>query len=174
MVNEVVDKINDFNSKFVKSFPKSIVIVKKTTLKKTNKETQETIKYNTIYIVVPTTEQETKDIITKKVLTESTRQYLLNENFIKDIKDINSVAFCGNLEDFTSYDELVYQYPRRMVDIRESKEPEFRLYTRTREYQDKFRGNFNLCNTSRKSWLSVVEKCGSKFGLILKLVVQVK
>lgn len=173
MVNKVVDRINEFNAKFVRRFTKSIVTVKKTKGKRTNKATLQVEMFETLYIVVPTTEQETKDIITKQLLSEEIIQQLLNQSLIKNKKDINSCAFCGNLKLFTSYDELVAKYPMRLVDIRERKEPEYRLYTRTKEEQDKMRGIFNICNSSRKSWFSVIEKCGSEFGVILKLIVPI-
>ena len=163
MVNKVVDRINEFNSNFKQRFEKSIITVKKTTNK--------IQKVTTLYIVIPTTEEDTEYIISKRILSKSIREELIRQSLIKEEKNIDSCAFCGKLENFTSYDELVYQYPMRRVDIRERKEPEYRLYTRTREQQDKMRGIFNICNNSKKSWLSVIEKCGSNFGVILKLVV---
>lgn len=173
MANDVVNKINEYNSEFNKIYSKSVVIVKRTTNKITNKITEESKKYQTTYIVIPTTEQDIKDTITKRELSKEIKELLVSENFIKNDKDINSCVFCGDLKTFTSYNELVYQYPRRKVDIRERKEPEFRLYTRTREQQEKVRGYFNICHSASKSWNSVIEKCGSKFGLILKLIIQI-
>ena len=103
MVNNTVDRINDFNSKFIQRFTKSIVIVKKTTNKQKNN--------STLYIVVPTTEEETKKIIINRLLSEEIIQQILNQSLIKNKDNIISCAFCGNLNDFTSYNSLVYQYP---------------------------------------------------------------
>lgn len=173
MVNDVVDKINQFNDKFINHFSKNIVIVKKTIKKYTNPHTKDIKKSNIIYVTIPTTEQITKDIINNKELTEEIVQKLLQERLINSRKEISVCVFIGNLKTFTDYDELVYQYPIRKVDLRERKEPEYKLYTRTKEQQEAMRGVFNICNNSKKSWLSVVEKCGSEFGLILKLVVKI-
>ena len=164
MANNVVKKINEFNSRFIERFEKDVVIIRKLKNKKEN--------ISLIFIVVPIEEYEIKDILFTKTLPDNTKQFLINKELIKSENSIKSCLYCGNLEKFTEYEQLVYKYPLRKIDIREGKEPEYRLYTRTKQYQDNFRGNFNLCNNSKKSWKSVIEKCGSKFGLILKIILE--
>jgi hypothetical protein len=146
----------------VKLFEKGSVVVKQ------QKSELQTLKY----LVLPCTAQELKEIVASKELQPFIYEQLVNQSFITKNSDVKEVTYCGNFNNFKQYYDLVYQFPHRRIDIKEGKEPQFRLYTRSLQYQRDNMWLVNLCNSAIKSWQSVIEKAGSNTGLILKIIIK--
>lgn len=132
------------------------------------KELQNT-KYIVQYVVVACTMETIENLLKNQDYPNNIIDTLIKENIINNKSNINGVVYYGNLLNFTQYRELVYKFPIRKIDLREGREPRFRLYTRTIEYQKEMGLVMNLCPTAELSWKSVIDKVGSKTGLILQI-----
>ncbi len=124
-----------------------------------------------LWVVVKATEQECIDMNKSRKLNESLLQEIKEKyKYINDIKDIQSVIHCGNLNQVPSVKDYVYKFPYRERDRRERKEEQFRCYTQTLDKQKEMLNVINSCPTAERSWSSVLEKVGSQYGLFLYIV----
>lgn len=125
--------------------------------------------FNLLYIATKATKEEIDILLKTRELPITIITSLISENIITNKKEIEEVLYYGDLNLFTNYKRLVYQFPLRKIDIVNRKEPQFRLYSRTLEYQKSMMFTINLCPTSELSWKSVIDKVGNSTGLILKI-----
>lgn len=155
-----IEEFNKYNEwKTIKIVPS--LIVKKG--KKDNK--------TFYYVVVAQTLEKCKDIVAKQELSLEVYDILNNTENLPIPHEVEAVSFWGNLKKFKHYEKLVYQFPYRKRDMLEKKERRFRLYTASLETQKESAIYINLCNNAKDSWLSVLKKIGSEYGLILKVTV---
>jgi hypothetical protein len=127
---------------------------------------------NHLYIVLGCKKEQVKEFIDKKDISDdSIINNLINLNFISNKQDIKNVLFIGKLTSFKSYEKFVFKFKHRKIDIINNKEPQYRLYTRSLEYQKNIMWLTNLCNSAEKSWKSVCEKVGSEYGLLIKVEI---
>ena len=157
---DIRDKYN--RERLVKRFDIGAVVVKQ------QKSSIETIKY----IVIGCTAKLIDSIVESKTLDKTIYSILIEQQLINVNTDVKEVLYWGNLKDFKQYSDLVYKFPLRRQDLKEGKEPHYRLYTRTAEQQKNTMWLINICSTSQQSWLSVIEKVGSSYGLLLKIKIR--
>lgn len=124
-----------------------------------------------LYIVVGCTKESTEEMLSKQLFDQSILTTLHQHGHKYFEADIEQVLYCGNLKKFQHYEQFVYQFPLRKVDIREKKEPQYRYYAQPLEYQRNLIGSINLCNSPKKSWESVVLKVGAEYGVLLKIKI---
>lgn len=154
-----VEEINKYNEwKRIVTVP--ALVVKKAT----------TIEGTIYYIVVSYNLDACREMARLQHLQPKVHEAIKSiENFPIDY-EVQKVLHWGNLEKFKYYEKLVYEFPYRKRDALARKEREYRLYTRSLESQKQHLGVINLCNNPKSSWLSVLDKVGNKYGLILKVL----
>ena len=130
-----------------------------------------TEKNQVLFVVIKATEQECKDMNKTKTINEDLLIDIIEKyKYIESIKDIQSVLHCGDLNNVKFVKNYLYKFPYRERDRRERKEEQFRCYTYTLEKQKEMLNVINSCPTVERSWSSVIEKVGSRFGLFLYIV----
>lgn len=154
----VLDRINNYNLRH--TFDPNIVILKKGT----NKTHQISI------LVVPLKQEQTEEIHANQSLSEDVIEFLKQQKHITKLGDIAEVNFCGKLDEFKAYDRVVVQLPMRKSDFLKGVEPSYRYYVMTIERQKELLP-MNVCSSARLSWLSAIKKCGSPFGLLIKIKI---
>ncbi len=152
-----IEKINNFNLQS-KINPSPVVLKRKSSNTTTIS-----------YILIASNLSEVVNIIDTKELTANLYETLKDNKLITLNEDVKQVLFCGNLEKFKHYERFVFKFPERKVDIRNRKEPQYRLYTRTLEEQKNVMWLLNLCSSPKNSWLSALTKIGTYYGLLLKV-----
>jgi len=161
MDTTIIDRINKYNEG--QKIQHSPVIIRK----RKNE-------FAELYVVaVGCTEEEYKEIKSTNILNTSLLNTLKGNHFpLEDY--IESLIYVGDLNNFKAYAMFVYQFPQRKIDIRERKEPQFRLYTKTfQEQKDTNCYIRNLCNSAKESWQSVINKVGSKYGVVFTYKVPI-
>lgn len=154
-----VDHINNYNLRH--TFDPSIV-----TIKKGNTKT-----HYICYILVPLKQQQTEEVLLTKDLSESLIELLIEQKYITKKEDIAEVNYCGELKEFKQYEHVVVKFPLRRSDMLKGIEPHFRYYIMSVEKQ-KSLFPMNLCRSEHLSWLSAVKRCGSHYGLLLKIKME--
>lgn len=146
-------------SSYLKNYigEKEPVIVKKLV----HKITKET----TLYVTVGLTQSQLAEVQVIKELPEEILNNLIARKILEDKKQNISVIFLGELSRYRGFEELVQHFPLRLRE-----EPVFRNYVITREKQLQLYGTVNVCNSSRKSWESVIMKVGHDNGVIIKII----
>ncbi len=154
MDSNTIKQINEYN--FASTIQTNPVIIRKR-----KNETSELL-----VVTIGCTREEYQDIKKTNTLNTSLLLTLKGNNFPSE-KYIDSLIFLGDLTLFREYEQFVYKFPQRKIDIRNKVEPQFRLYTKTlQEQQDTSCYIRNLCNSARVSWNSVIRKVGSNYGVI--------
>jgi hypothetical protein len=156
---DTIDRINEYRDKG--RIPYTPVVVKK----------QSSREKSVLYVAIKATQDQCKEIKSQNTLLSFVSEDLLSNNIITDIEQIEKVLLCGDLSKFKKYSKLVYKFPLRKVDVRNRVEEQFRLYTKTMQQQRDLMLMINLCPTAELSWKSVLEKLGTNYGLLLKVVV---
>lgn len=121
-----------------------------------------------IYLVLALKPVQIEYILNNKLLPIDINNYLIKEDYIKDLDDIKGVVHCGNLEEYVDYGDLVVQFPKSPYQEWDRK-PTYRNYIISRQDQLKLMNSVNPCSTPWLSWKSVLLKIGSKQGIILKI-----
>ena len=155
-IKNTQQNINAFNDKINKSG--NIVL-----LKRINKT-----EHYIYYVVVRATEEEINKLKINKQLERRQYQFLIDEKVINFAEEIEGIIFSGHLLNFTSYEQLVFQYPMRKIDIRDRKEKVYKDYSKTKEEQENIQWLVNSTPTPLHSWKTVIRKIG-KTGIILKI-----
>ena len=127
--------------------------------------------YTTLYVAVKAKKEECATIRHDRALLPIVIQDLKSFNIIKDEEEIKAILTCGDLSKFKHYSKFVYKYPLRKVDVRNRREEQFRLYTKSAEQQRELMLSINLCPTAELSWKSVLTKIGTEYGLFLKIQI---
>lgn len=130
--------------------------------------------FTLLFIVVGCTKEELEDMVTKQTLSEKIYNKLLTEQHITDEKEVEAIIYNGLLSNYSGYSDYVYKFPLRRLDIKEGKTPQFRLYSRSVEYQKEIMSSINVCPTAELSWKSVIDKVGTSYGLFLKVRIKNK
>ncbi len=127
------------------------------------------VKGRVIYLVLALKPIQIEEVLTTKLLPTNIEDYLIKEDYIKDVDDVKGVVHCGDLEDYYAYEGLVSKFSRSPYQEFDRK-PTYRNYIISREEQLKLMNSVNPCYTPWLSWESVLLKIGSKKGIILKIL----
>ena len=119
----------------------------------------------TLYVAVGLTKSQLSEVQVSKELPEEILDNLIIRQLLEDKKQNIFVIFLGELSKYRGFEELVQHFP-----LRRREEPVFRNYVISREKQLQLYGTVNVCNSSRKSWESVIMKVGHDNGVVIKII----
>lgn len=149
-----IKEINNYNSK-------GRIINTPVTIRKRKNEITELL-----IVCIGCSKDEYEEVKITNTLNPSLLLQLKGNNY-PDETYIDQLIFLGNLTLFRGYESLVYKFPMRKEDIRQKKEPQFRLYTKTLiEQQNMMCYVKSLCGSAKESWKSIIRKVGSEYGIV--------
>ena len=119
----------------------------------------------TLYVAVGLTKSQLSEVQVSKELPEEILDNLIIRQLLEDKKQNIFVIFLGELSKYRGFEKLVQHFP-----LRRREEPVFRNYVISREKQLQLYGTVNVCNSSRKSWESVIMKVGHDNGVVIKII----
>jgi hypothetical protein len=122
------------------------------------------------YILIGTSYEDARFVSKEKELPISIITLLDKNGYKKG--DIHSAVTAGKLSDVVGYNYLVYQFPKRIIDIKNGAKDEYRDYTMSLEKQKDILWLVNTAECAKTSWRTAISACGSDFGVVLKVIVE--